>query len=91
MQVSPDTDSQSIEVLDSPSQYCLALLTSVAVRTQATSCPVPELLSSSPHVYHFVIPDSESQRSRLAVVQQRRNKSLLSLPFLQVFYPLITA
>lgn len=78
MQVSPDTDSQNIAVLDSPYQYYSALLMSVALGTQATSWPVPELLSPSPQIYHFVIPDSESQRSRLVVVQQRSNKSLLS-------------
>lgn len=68
----------------------LALLMPVAVGTQVVSWPVLELLSSSSNIYHFVILDSESQRSRLAVVQQRSNKSLLPHPFLQVSCPLIT-
>lgn len=88
MRVLPGADS--IAVLDSPSQCCLAPLMSVVVGTQGASWSVAELLSSSPCIYHFVIPGSESQRSRLAVVQQRSNKSLFPLPFLQVFCPLIT-
>lgn len=86
MQVPPGIDSQSIAVLDS-SQYSSALLMSVSVGTQVASWPVPELLSSTLHICLFVIPESESQRSRLAVVQQRSNKSLLPHLFLQVFCP----
>lgn len=54
------TASQSIAVPDCP-QYCLALLMSLAVGTQVASWLVPELFSCFPHIYHFVIPDSESQ------------------------------
>lgn len=80
MQVLPGADR--IAVLDSTSQCCLAPLPAVVVGTPVASWPVPELLSSSPCVYHFVIPGSESQGSRLAVVQQRSNKSSLPPPFL---------
>lgn len=78
----------SIIVPDSPPHYCSALLMSLAVGTQVTSWIVPELLFSFSNIYHFVIPDSESQRSRLTVVQQSGNKSLFPLPFLQVLGPL---